>query len=367
MDDGGIGRFFLPGPTAVHPEVLRAQVGGMIPHRGPAMRALWAAVQPTLRAVFGTARPVYVAASSATGLMEAGVRNGVRRRALCLVHGAFGARFADIVRACGRAADVLEGPPGSAPDPETVGRRLRAGDHDAVTIVHVETSTGAMAPLGDLVAAVHEAERATGREILLLVDAVTSAGAVPLEVDAWALDWTLTGSQKALALPPGLAFAVASPRLLARAAEQPDRGRYFDALEFERFADQGETPNTPALTLLYALAVQARRLEVEGLPARFARHRAMAERVWAWAEARGVPLLAAPAARAPTVSALEVPHAPRVVAALAERGFVVGTGYGPLRDRFLRIGHMGEHGPDHIDRLLDELDTLWQSLSGAFS
>lgn len=364
MDVGDVGRFFLPGPTAVHPEVLRAQVRGMIPHRGSAMRALWAAVQPTLQRLFGTKRPVYIAASSATGLMEAGVRNAVRRRALCLVHGAFGARFAEIVAGCGREAEILEGPPGTAPDPDAVARRLRAGDHDAVTVVHVETSTGAMAPLAELAAAVHEVERATGREILLVVDAVTSVGAAPVEVDGWGLDWTLTGSQKALALPPGLAFAVASRRLLARAAAQPDRGRYGDAIEFERFAAEGETPTTPALTLLYALEAQVRRLEAEGLAARFARHRAMAERVWDWAEARGVPVMAVAGARAPTVTALELPAAPRLVAALAERGYVVGTGYGRWRDRYLRIGHMGEHGPEHVERLLAELEERCRTVAG---
>jgi aspartate aminotransferase-like enzyme len=141
------GRFFLPGPTEVRPEVLAAMARPVIGHRGSEMVRLFAEVDPVLRDVFRTTRPVYVSSSSATGLMEAAVRNGVRRRALALVNGAFSRRFRDLVSACGREVETYEAPPGECHDPDEVLRRLRAGGCDAVTVVHSETSTGVLDPL----------------------------------------------------------------------------------------------------------------------------------------------------------------------------------------------------------------------------
>ncbi len=156
------GRFFLPGPTEVRPEVLQAMTRPVIGHRGPEMTALLREVDPRLRTVFRTSRPVYVASSSATGLMEGSIRNGVRRRALSLVNGDFSARYRDLVADCGREVDTYEVPMGSAHDPEEVGRRLRTGGFDALTVVHSETSTGVLNPLAEIAAAVRAAERATG-------------------------------------------------------------------------------------------------------------------------------------------------------------------------------------------------------------
>ena len=142
----GFGRFFLPGPTEVRPEVLAAMTRAVIGHRGRDLSSLLEEVDPRLRRLFRTERPVYVASSSATGLMEAGVRNGVRRRALALVNGAFSGRFRDLVTDCGREVESYEVPWGEAHDPAEVERRLRAGGIDAVTVVHSETSTGVLNP-----------------------------------------------------------------------------------------------------------------------------------------------------------------------------------------------------------------------------
>ncbi|MBW3630010.1 MAG: aminotransferase class V-fold PLP-dependent enzyme, partial [Gemmatimonadetes bacterium] len=221
------GRFFLPGPTEVRPEILAAMDRPMMGHRGKEMSALLGEIDPMLRRVFRTQRPVYVSSSSATGLMEAAVRNGVRRRALCLVNGAFSGRFRDLVTDCGREAETYAVEWGEAHSPEEVERRLRAGGFDSVTVVHSETSTGVLDPLAEISAAIRSAEQATGDEIFLLVDAVTSAGGEIVETDDWGLDFVLTGSQKAFALPPGLAFGCATQRMLKRAATLPGRGQYF--------------------------------------------------------------------------------------------------------------------------------------------
>lgn len=354
------GRFFLPGPTEVRQEVLEAQVAPMIAHRGPAMRELMEPVQDGLRPLFGTARPVFVSTSSATGLMEAAIRNGVKERALGLVNGAFSARFAAIARACGRKVEVMEVPWGEAHDPDAVAARLDAGDCDAVTLVHSETSTGVLQPLPELAAVV-----ADRPGVLLLVDAVTSVGGVPVEADAWNLDFVLTGSQKALALPPGLAFGVASTAMLERARTLPDRGLYFDLTAFEANLEKLQTPNTPALTLMSALVLQLARIRDEGIEARWARHHAMAERCWSRVDRLrehvgvGVRVLPAEPFRSPTVTCIELPdgvRGPEVVDAMRREGWVLGGGYGKLEETTIRIGHMGDHTVEGLDGLLDVLE-----------
>lgn len=356
------GRFFLPGPTEVRPEVLRAQVGPMVGHRGPAVEGLMERLQAGLQPVFRTARPVFVSTSSATGLMEAAVRNGVRRRALALVGGAFGERFADIVEACGMEVERLEVPWGRPHDPDDVRRRLGGGGFDAVTVVHSETSTGVLQPLEAIAGAVREQD-----DVLLLVDAVTSMGGAPVLTDEWSLDFVLTGSQKALALPPGLAFAAASERMMARAREAPSRGVYFDLVAFEKSLLRHQTPNTPAVSLLYAAEFQLGRILDEGVEERWKRHRALAERCWAWVrdvrEARGVDVhvLAPEGHRSPTVTCVRLPPdipGTGVVEALGERGWTIAGGYGKMKDESCRVGHMGDHDLAELDALLEALEEV---------
>jgi aspartate aminotransferase-like enzyme len=359
-----LGRFFLPGPTEVRPEVLAAMARPMIGHRGPLFTPLLRDPDPVLRALFGTTRPVYTASSSATGMMEGSVRNGVRRRALCLVNGAFSARYRDLVTACGRQAETYEVPPGRAHEPEEVERRLRAGGFDAVTVVHSETSTGVLNPLPEIAAAARAAEAATGEEILVLADGVTSVAAMVVEAEGWGIDFFLTGSQKAMALPPGLAFGTASARMMARAEAMPGRGQYFDLPEFDRYHARWQTPNTPALPLLYALQAQAWQIGAEGVEARAHRHAAMTVRCHAWVRERGerwgLSLFAPEGRRSPTVTAIAVPdgRAPKLVAGLDERGWTIGGGYGSLKDETVRIGHMGEHTVEELDALLAAMEEV---------
>ncbi len=360
-DNAAYGRFFLPGPTEVHPDVLAAQARPMIGHRGKAMEALLAGVQPGLRALFRTSRPVYIATASATGLMEGALRNGARRRVLSLVNGAFSDRFFQIARACGLDATALEVPLGSAHTPEMLADALRAGDYDAVTVVHSETSTGALNPIRDLARVAHEAG-----DVVLLVDSVTGLAGAQVEADAWSLDFVLTGSQKALALPPGLAFGVAQPGILERARMNPARGVYFDFIEFEKNILRNQTPNTPAVSLFYALAVQMERIAREGVEARWERHAAMARRVWEWVDrmaAGGTALavLAPEGFRSPTVTCITLPPGrtgPDVTSAIKSRGFTIGSGYGTLKDGSVRIGHMGDHTVESLDALLAELEEV---------
>jgi predicted phosphoserine aminotransferase len=350
------GRFFLPGPTEVRREVLDAMLRPMIGHRVAEMEELMAGIQPGLRMIFRTERPVYISASSATGLMEGAVRNGARRRVLSLVNGAFSERFLQIARATGLDADELEVAWGQGHSPQMLEDALRRGDYDAVTVVHSETSTGALNPIAELAEVTHAAG-----DVVLLVDSVSGMCGADVRTDDWGLDFILTGSQKSFALPPGLAFGVARQNILDRAAEKKDRGIYFDFLEFERNIQKNQTPNTPAVSLLYALAEQVKYIEAEGLDRRLERHRLMAEHTYAWCEDNGLRILAVPGFRSPTVTTIYCPDGwtgPKLAAAVKQRGFQIATGYGRMKDETFRIGHMGDHSPASLDALLDVLTQI---------
>ncbi len=357
------GRFFLPGPTEVHPDVLRAMVRPMIPHRGAGMVELLTSLDAPLRRIFRTQRPVLIGTCAATGFMEMAVRSGVRHRALSLVGGAFGARFAAIVAATGRDVVRLNVPLGEVVEASMLRDALARSDVDAVTVVHSETSTGALAPLEELAQVVREFP-----DVLLLVDAVTSVGGSPVEVDAWELDFVFTGSQKAFALPPGLALAVASERMVERAKRVPERGMYLDVVSFMNSAEEAQPTNTPAISLYYALQAQVARIEAAGgIEARWRRHAQMRERVERWVEGRGGEIgfryLPRAGRRSWTVSCLTVPEAlnGRAIAkAMADRGWTIGSGYGELKERTIRIGHMGDHSPERVQELLSDLERVVQ-------
>ncbi len=335
----------------------------VIGHRGPEMEELMARVQPRLQRLFRTGRPVYVSTSSATGLMESAIRNCVPGRVLCLVCGAFSERFYKIAVACGKDAERVDVEYGESNEPGPLVDVLERGGYDAVTVVHSETSTGVLNPVAEIAGAVREASP----ETLVLVDCVTSLAAAPVEVDGWGLDFALSGSQKGMALPPGLAFGVASQRAYDRSLDISGRGLYFSFESFEGAAAKCQTANTPAASLLFALDGQLERIESEGLEARWARHRAMAERTWRWVdemrESRGFDLrvLAAEGRRSPSVTCMVVPEevsGVEVARGMAERGYTIAPGYGKLKERTFRIGHMGDHTVEELDGLLEELALL---------
>lgn len=360
------GRFFLPGPTEVRPEVVGAMSRPVIGHRSPEIVELIDGMRERLSSLFRTARPVYLSTSSATGMMEAAVTNLSRRRILCCVCGAFSRRFHDIAQACGRAADALEVDWGEPTLAERVAEMLskQPRRYDLVTVVHSETSTGVLNPVADISAAVHEHE-----DVLLAVDTVSSLGGAPVLTDEWGLDFVLTGAQKALALPPGMALAVASERALERARQVERRGFYLDLLKFEARMEKSQTPNTPAVSLFYALEAQLERIAREGLENRWRRHWEMARRTHDWVAdqaqrtGRAFGILAPEGYRSPTLTVVTLPDrytGPGVADRMRERGFTIATGYGKLREQAVRIGHMGDH-------TLEELEAVLEALTEALS
>ena len=357
------GRFFVPGPTEVRPEILEAMRRPMIFHRGREMEELMRRVGAGLAQIFGTRRPVHVVTGSGTAAMELAIRSGTSRRVLSVVNGDFGERFARMAEACGRAVTRLAAEPGDVVGPDRIRDALRAGDFDSVTATHNETATGAIADIASIASVVREHPNC-----LFLVDAVSSAGATPIEMDAWGLDAVVAASQKGLALPPGLGFAAVSENFVARARSLSDRGIYLDALRYEEFAGKSQSPTTPAVSLLFALDRQLADIELETLEHRFARHAAMRDCCTAWVEraqaaALGVSLLARPKYRSPSVTCINAPEKRgAILERMREQGYELGGGQPPLSKTTFRIGHMGDHTVAGVEAMLDVLERVLRAL-----
>jgi aspartate aminotransferase-like enzyme len=349
-------RFFLPGPSFVTADVREAMTEPVVAHRSPRFKEVYRAVTETLRPIFRTRGEVLTVTGSATLAMELAVVSTVRSAVLNLVCGAFSERWHAISRAAGKDADRVEVPWGQPVDPGLVAAALSRRRYDAVTVVHNETSTGVINPLPELARVIRQESDA-----LVLADAVSSLGGAPVETDDWGLDLVLTASQKCLALPPGLAFFTASERAYERARAVPVRGYYTDLLRYRARHDEGGPITTPAVPVFWAAHRQLERVMAEGLEARWERHRTLAERTARWAAERGFELASASGAHSPTVTCLRPPaeiSAPALVAALAERGFTVGGGYGAWKASTFRIGHMGDVRPADLELLLAALDDV---------
>ena len=356
------GRFFVPGPTEVRAAVLEEMRRPMIFHRTRDMEALMDRVTRRLGLLFGSRRDVHVLTASGTAAMELAIRCGTVARVLSVVHGDFGERFARMAESCGRNVTRLRAEPGDVVPLERIEEALRSGSYDAITITHSETATGTLADVAAMARVARDRS-----DCLVLVDAVSSAGAVAVEVDEWGIDAAVSASQKALALPPGLAFAAVSQRFVERAASLKGRGTYLDILRYEEFTAKRQSPTTPAIPLLYALDRQLSDIEQEGLPARFARHRAMAEACWTWtariaAAGLALPIVAKVGSRSPSVTAFRSDSASAIRERMRAEGFTLGGGQGELTKSSFRIGHMGDHTVAGVNELLATLERVLRAI-----
>lgn len=352
-DEASARRLFIPGPTWVDSPARMAMCGDMMGHRSPEFISLYDSSQPVLKRLAGTDRPVYLAGCSSWGMMEAALRNLVRPggRVLNCCCGAFSDKWHDVSLRCGFKADALNVEWGAAVNPALLRDFLKRERYDLVTLVHAETSTGVLNPLQELASVVNEFD-----DVLLAVDAVSSYSAVRLEMDAWGVDVLLSGTQKALALPPGMALCAVSDRGLARAGEVPDRGFYFDFLEYEKNAREGMTISTPCIPLVMGLDWRTREIKEEGIQERFERHSRCREYIEFHAVANGWKPLPAEGNRANTLNCLFPPSQADTSVFTGElksrSGFIIDAGYGRLRGKCIRISNMGMTAPEHADPLL---------------
>ncbi len=354
-------QFFLPGPSYVTEAARQAMTKPMAGHRSGPFKAFRQSLAERLPKVLRTAGDGMIATGSSTLIMESAVVSCAASEVLSLVNGAFSDRWHSITKSVGRSADKVSFPWGEAVDPDVVRTALRRKKYDAVTVVHNETSTGVMSPIADIARAIREESDA-----LILVDTVSSLGGARIETDEWGLDVVLGGTQKALALPPGLVVFTLSGRAAERAAKIPHRGFYTDLLRYRDKHREGGDITTPAIPLYYALDVQLDSMLAEGMEARWARHEALQKRTAAWAEARGITYASAPDARSVTVSCLRAPQGidpQAIVKKLAERGWTIGGGYGDWKPSTFRIGHMGEVRDSDLEALLAEIDGILEELA----
>lgn len=296
-----------PGPTPLPPDVREAQARQMVDHRGTEFADLLNETSAGLAELIRTSGDVLLLTGSGSGSLEAAIVNTLSPddRVLSVNIGSFGDRFAKIARAFGAEVDTLGFEWGTAADPAAVDEHLQESDpYRAVLVTHNETSTGVANPLREIA----EVVRAAPGGPLLLVDGISGLGAMPFEMDAWGVDLVVSASQKAWMASPGIAIAAVGER--ARHAEATARMPrfYWDFREAREWAAKGQTPWTPAITVLYGLQVGVRRLRAEGRERTWARHAAIARGVAAGLEALGLRLVAAPADRSATVTAAWLPN-----------------------------------------------------------
>jgi aspartate aminotransferase-like enzyme len=352
-------KLHIPGPVEVSAKTFQAFCTPMIGHRGQGFKDLYAQLQPQLQQLLYTKQLVYLSTSSAWGVMEAAVRNLVQKRVLNCMCGAFSDKWFDVSKRCGKEAEALQVPWGSPIRAEQVDAKLATGRFDALTFVHNETSTGVMSPVHEIAAL-----KKKYPDVMFIVDSVSSMSAVKLEFDALGVDVLLAGSQKALALPPGLAVFVCSPAALARAATAKDRGYYFDFVEFQKNAEQSMTPSTPSIGHVFALASKLQDIFAEGLEARFARHQQLAEATRAWAARHGFTLFPEKGFESVTLTcvnngakpggrAVDVPKLQKLV---KDQGFLIDGGYGKIKGTTFRISNMGDETVATMNQLYAALD-----------
>jgi aspartate aminotransferase-like enzyme len=331
-----------PGPTPVPPEVLAATAQPMIHHRGPDFRATLGRVIERLKQVFLTENEMLTFTSAGTGVMESAMQNlcSPGDRVLVVSHGYFGERFAALADVYGCDLTHLRYAWGETPNADEVGEKLdEMGGAKAVFLTHSDTSTGVVSDLRSI------AERLNGTDAIIVVDAISSLAAVPLETDAWGLDVVITSSHKALMCPPGLAFASVSERAFeaARGATTP---RFYLDWERTRAAqEKGENPFSPAISLYLGLDVALGMILDDGLEAAFERHVRLGRACRAGVKATGLELFSPDEDRAAVVTATLMPadvDGQAVVLSMRERsGVTIIGGQGEVRGKIVRIGHIG--------------------------
>jgi aspartate aminotransferase-like enzyme len=348
----------IPGPTPCPDDVLQAMSRQMINHRGPEFAEIIGRITGGLKTLFRTENDVLTLTSAGTGAIESAVVNTLSPgdRALCVSIGVFGDRFADIGQTYGVAVEKLSFEQGTAADAGQVAEALRKDDsYNAVMVTHNETSTGVTNDLG----AIAKAIRAVRPDILILVDAISSLGSVPLPIDAWDLDVVFTGSQKGWMVPPGMAMVSVSQRAWEAIEKATTPRYYFDYKRAKKYLETGQTPWTPAVSVYFAMDVALKSLLAEGLEQIHARHAHLGQFTRDGVKKLGLKLLADESVASNTVTAVLVPEGVDGSALnklmRTEYNTVLAGGQGPLTGKIFRIGHLGLVSEADLQACLDAL------------
>ncbi len=352
---------FIPGPVTCAPAVLEAMARPMIDHRGPEFAALLGRIASGMQPIFGTTSDVVVAGSSGTGGLEAAVANmfSPGQKVLSCPVGVFGKRLATIAKLYGLDVEFLETPLGAATDPAALSARLRAdtkGEIAGIMLTHNETSTGVQNDMAALAAAIGD------HPASVVVDSVSGLGASDFRMDAWGFDIVVTASQKALAVPPGMAMIAVSPRAWERMTAATEPKFYFDLRKAREFAELGQTPWTPPVSIAYALDVAIERYHAEGAAHVYARHARYSHAIHTFAQACGLVVFSRPGAHSVTVTSILVPSGLEAAKIrkelLDDHAIVLGGGQAELKGKIVRMGTMGDLSVDDVMRGFDAFETV---------
>jgi len=349
-------KLFIPGPTEVRQDILDAQAVPLIGHRMKEMTELYTGMIGKLNDLLNTKNFTMVLTASGTAIMEGAIRNCVSKDVLCCVNGAFSERWLKIAKGCDKNADDITLDWGKAIKPEMVEEKLKAKKYEAVTVVQNETSTGVRNPVEDIAKVMKNYP-----DVLLLVDTVSSLMGDKIEINEWGIDICLASSQKAFALPPGLAVGVISDNALKKAETVTGRGHYCDFIGIKAYYEKkGQTPSTPAITLMYAMDKQLDKIKAEGMEKRYKRHVEMAHYIQDWGK-KHFSMFAEPGYESVTVSCMNNTRKINVGdlnKELGKRGFAISNGYGKLKELAFRIAHMGDLTLDEIKELTDNINEI---------
>ncbi|MBR4226789.1 MAG: alanine--glyoxylate aminotransferase family protein [Candidatus Methanomethylophilaceae archaeon] len=346
---------FTVGPVNVESDVLQSMTKPMITHRCKEYKQLHAGIVEKIRKTLDTDMDVFLVGGSATIMLEAAVRNGASRKTLGITNGSFGNRSIELGELNGKTVDKVQVPWGKAMRPEHIAGKV-GKDTELVHWVSNESSTGVFS---DSVALANEV-RAQNPDALIMVDAVTSAFAMDLKIKEMQPDALVFGTQKALALPPGLAIMLCSERLLEKAKTVENRGFYTDLLKIKKQSDVDYALTTPPVSLMYGLDYQLDKAIKEGMPARYRRHQEMADLVRSWADRKLAGVFPEEGYRSNSIGVLN--RGPvdfdSFNTKLKAAGYEISNGYGEVKEKTFRIGHMGDATPAGVKKLLSVMDGI---------
>ena len=352
-------KLFIPGPTEVRKEILDAQSQWMIGHRSKDFGELYHRCVTKTAEALGTKNHVMWFTSSGTGTMEGAVRNLVDAdgKILHTVNGAFSDRWFKIAKACGKKAESIGVEWGKAIKPEMIETELAKGGYTALAITHNETSTGVRQPIEEI----GKMMKAKFPDVFILVDAVSGLMGDWFDIDALGLDAVVASSQKAVALPPGLAVAVVSQRALDKCRTVKDRGYYFDwDAMLKRYDKDHQTPTTPAISLFWALDKELDKILEETMKGRYQRHLEMAKFTREWVR-KHFALFAEPGYESVTLTTAANNKGISVAdlnKGLAEKGLQISNGYGDLKEKTFRIAHMGDLTMDDMKEVTGAIEQV---------
>ncbi len=352
-------KLLIPGPTEVSKKILCEQNHPLISHRGKAFSELYSRITEKLAEFFELTedcRPT-VTTSSGTLWFDIIGRSIVKKKALVCINGAFSERFGKTIRACGKKADFIGVDWGKAVKPDMIAEHLDTGEYDTLAVCHNESSTGVRNPIheiGNLI-------RKNYPDTIFVIDSVSAMAGdktIPAEIGC---DIIFASTQKCFALPPGLAISLVTDRALERAKDVSNRGSYTDLVEIFEFDKKHQTPFTPNISLLYALNRRMDLLLEETYDHVYQRHKKMAEVTQQWAR-KHFTLFSEPGYESITVTCVQNvlgKNVEKLNKKLAEKGYIISNGYGKLKEKTFRIGHMGEWTPTKIRKVIKIINQIW--------